>query len=318
MNPLHIMNHMVGDLAALNLNQLVALEALLTERNVRRAAERMGVTQSAMSHTLRALRELLGDPLLVRVGNAMVPTEHAQQITGSLRRGLAELETVVRGRAAFDPATVRDEFTLAVQDGVAAFLLPRLYRVLHADAPHARLRVAPFDAARLNEQLALGELDAAIAPPMPGLEGLLTETVLSSGFRALVRKKHPRIRKRLSLAAYCETPHALVTISGEGGGPVDAALEQLGRSRRVGVRVPYLFALPELLATTDLIATVPTPVAHLLSQRWPLRAMPVPVPMPGGSMLLCFHERSAADRAACFFRDRVRRATAELAAQPTP
>ena len=103
-------------LSTLNLNQLVALDALIVERHVGRAAQRMGVTQSAMSHTLRGLRTLLDDPLLVRVGNEMLPTPFAQQAAPRLRAGLGELEAVVSGRAAFDPSETSDTFTVALQD----------------------------------------------------------------------------------------------------------------------------------------------------------------------------------------------------------
>ena len=308
------MTWMLTDLAALNLNQLVALEAPLTECNVRRAATRMGVTQSAMSHTLRGLRELLGDPLLVRVGNTMVPTPHAEQITGSLRRGLTELESVVRGRAAFDPGQVRDEFTLACHDGIAGSFTAPLYRGLRAHAPHARLRIAPFDAQALGEQMLVGDVDTAIVPTELEFDGLVYEPGASTAHVAVMSKRHPRVRKRLSLAAYCETPHAMVTITGQGPGLVDQLLAPLGRTRTVAVRVPYLYALPELLASSVLIATLPIPVAAILCARWPLKALPLPVSNPRLPVLLCWHERTAADPAAQFFRERVREASAEAAA----
>lgn len=303
------------ELAGLNLNHLVALDALLAERNVRLAALRMGVTQSAMSHTLRALRELLGDPLLVRIGNAMVPTEHAEQLAGSLRRGLDELETVVRGRAAFSPGSIRDEFTLATHDGIGTPLVAPLLRALHAHAPHARLKVTPVEAARLHGQLATGEVDAALVPPLLNLGGLHTEPMLPSTLVALVRKGHPRIRKRLTLGAFCDTPHALYTLGSDGPGVIDRLLEPLGRTRHVAVKVPYLFALPELIATTDLIAAVAEPVAQSLCDSRPLRTLPLPFEVPPIPMMLCWHERFEADAAARFFREQVRTAARDLEAQ---
>ncbi len=306
---------MALQLASLNLNQLVALDALLGERNVRKAAVRMGVTQSAMSHTLRALRELLGDPLLVRVGNQMVPTQYAEQIAVNLRRGLSELESVVRGRAAFSPESISDEFTLSTHDGVLAYLAPVLYRLLAEQAPRARLRIAALDVRGLRQQLLDGEVDVALVAPLLDLTGLQTEPVMGSGFCGVVRQDHPRIAHELTLDLYCEVPHVMQTITGTGRSFIDDILAQQGREREVTVKVPYMYALPDLLTHSDLIATMPIAAARYFCDKWPLKILELPFHIPAGNMVLCWHERFAADPAAQFFVNVVREATRVVQAQ---
>ncbi len=295
-------------LASLNLNQLVALDALLAERHVGRAAVRMGVTQSAMSHTLRSLRELMNDPLLVRVGNHMELTPFAEEAQGRLRRGLADLESVINGRAAFEPATITDTFTLATNDGIASSLAAPLFRALQARAPRARLRIQLVDPNRPLQQLADG-VDVAILPPFARLEGLHTEALDPASHEVVCRRDHPVIKKRLTLAQYCRMPHAMLSLDGEGPGLVDHLLRQHDRERQVTVRVPYIVALAEILAVSDLVATLPTPIAQLFCGLWPLKRLPLPIPLDPLPVYLCWHPRLEADPAHLFFREVVRVAT---------
>lgn len=296
-------------LAGLNLNHLVALDALLQERHVSRAAARMGVTQSAMSHTLRSLRELLADPLLVRVGNDMVLTPFAEQAHAKLRSGLDDLEAVVSGRAAFDPSTTADTFTVAAHDGTAAVISAPLCREMTSRAPQATLRIQTIDEHRIPEQLASGQVDVLLTPPMFPLEGLSVEELPKAGMSVVCRVRHPGVGKRLTLNRYCTIPHVMGSTSGEGPSFVDHLLAQLGKSRRVRVRTPYMLSLAEIVSSTDHLATLPTLMAEFLCAIWPLEMHPIPFEVAAGSMLLCWHPRFEADPAHVFFRDLVRHAT---------
>lgn len=192
-------------LAAVNLNHLVALDALLAERSVGRAAARLGITQSAMSHTLRSLRELTGDPLLVRTRNAMMLTPFAEQAKGRLQRGLSDLESVVSGRAAFDPSTIGDMFTLATHDGVAAMLAAPLRAELKRRAPSAKLRIQPAESSALTSSLESGDVDVLALPPVLDLDGLEHEQMPDSpklrSFSREVRSARQDLDPRCRVAA---------------------------------------------------------------------------------------------------------------------
>lgn len=294
-------------LGAHNVNHLVALDALLEERHVGRAAARMGVTQSAMSHTLRSLREMLGDPLLVRMGNDMVLTPHAESLRTRLRRGLQDLDAVVSGRAAFDPATISDTFTVAVHDGPAAALAAPLYTALRTAAPGARLRIQPLLPDRLATELAEGAVDVAVAPGFMIPQGVPRTSTAGVRTRVVCHVDHPVIRTRVSLAQYCKIGHATLTVSGEGPSFIDHLLAEHGRTREVFARVHYVLSLAEILSNSDLIASVPTPIAQFLCDLWPLKHVPCPLPIPPLPLELCWHPRYQAEPSHAFFLGLVQR-----------
>jgi DNA-binding transcriptional LysR family regulator len=293
-------------LAGLNLNHLVALEVLLNEAHVGRAAAAMGVTQSAMSHTLRSLRELLDDPLLVRQGNRMVMTPFAEQARGRLQRGLSELEAVVSGRAAFDPTTITDTFTLGSQDGPAAGFAGPLWAALQRQAPKAQFRIQPIEPDAILEQLGHGGVDVAFVSPLVSLEGLSFTPLAGTAYAVACRQGHPHfVDKRMTLAAYCKVEHAVLSITGEGPSFVDHLLAKKGRERRVRVRVPYLMALAEVVATSDLVTALPEVVVDFLCELWPLEKKRFPLPLDPLPGFLAWHPRYDADPARTFFRELV-------------
>jgi DNA-binding transcriptional LysR family regulator len=295
------------DLAGLNLNLLVALEALLAERHVGRAARRVGVTQSAMSHTLRQLRELMDDPILVRAGNDMLPTSRAEEVQPRLQRGLADLKAVVSGRAAFDPSSITDTFTVAAHDGVAAVFTSLLFERLQTLAPRAGLRIATVDHDAISENLAHGRWDVALLPPLFPLDGLETTPLAASGVKVACRRDHTRIKKRLTLAAYCDTPHVMLSLTGEGSSWVDHLLASLGRTRRVALRTPYLLAMAETVSRSDLIVTLPDLAADYLGELWPLKSFPPPFEIPDlDPLLMVWHPRQQHEPSHRFFREQVR------------
>ena len=304
-------------LASFNLNHLAALDVLLAERNVGQAARMMGVTQSAMSHTLRALREALNDPLLVRVGNEMVLTAYAEAIRGQLRSGLGALESVLSGRAAFDPSTIEDEFTLALHDGLAAAIAAPLHRRLRAAAPRASLHLATVDPGTLADDLRTGSVDLALIPPLLDVSGLETEERpwMLTDVVVILRRDHPEVGARMSLDQFCSIDHASVSLGGSrAAGYLDDLLARQGRQRSLALRVAYVSALGEVLESSDLIATVPRPAAvGFFCKRWRLRYVEAPLELPRMRMLFAWHGRFDAEPAQRFFRGVVRAAGEELA-----
>lgn len=313
------MNNVLVAISTLNLNQLVALQVLLHERSVGRAARVMGVTQSAMSHSLRGLRELLGDPLLVRVGNDMVSTPYADEVLPRLRSALGELDAIVSGRAAFDPSVITDTFTLGAADGPAGIVSGHLYSELAARAPRSRLRIAPVVADNLASDLLDGTIDVALVPPLIALDGLsslsLGTSADSRGFEVVCRDDHPRVQKRLTLRTFCDLPHAMVSIHGDGPSFVDGVLAQQGRSREIVARVAHLIAVPGLLLASDMLHTNAKPAARFLCRHWPLKSFSLPFDVPAGDLLMVWHPRYDHDPASRFFRDIVQAAAQSAGAE---
>ncbi|MEZ4298625.1 MAG: LysR family transcriptional regulator [Polyangiaceae bacterium] len=298
---------MPAPLRDLNLNLLVVLDALLETRSVRRSAERLGVTQSALSHSLRQLRELLADPLFVRSGNQILPTPRAAAMAAPLHQALSALRLVVEGGGGFSPERSTRRFVLATSDAVAVSLLPSLVADLRQRAPQSELSVVPIDAGRIDAQLAAGDVDLAIGP---GREhtGTLVEALYPADFAVLSRRGHPEIGARLDLDTYCRLPHAMIAITGQGAGPVDDALAKLGRSRRVVVRIAYFLAAPPVVAQSDLLLTLPRMTAEHFAAQAPLSLHAPPLPLPEGKVSMIWHERFKADPGLAWLREQVRRA----------
>jgi DNA-binding transcriptional LysR family regulator len=310
MNAIHDADHGAPEqLAAIDLNLLVAFDALARERNVTRAAGRVGVTQSAMSHSLARLRELLGDALLVRGAAGMTLTARAQALVVPLRSALVTLGRALAEPATFEPATARRTFSLASPDLFDVLAVPRLLERVRREAPAVDLTVMTVNDRRLSERLETGELDVAIVPEVEGARseravltagGLVRRTILRDGLVCLLRGDHPALGRarrapRLSLEAYAAASHIVVSPSGAGPGPVDHALEQRGLHRRVALRIPAFYSALAISEASDLILTAPTSLARLVPAGSALVAVAPPLPLPEHGLQLMWHERFSSD-----------------------
>lgn len=303
-------------LGAINLNLLTALDALLAEGNVTRAAARTGVTQSAMSHSLQKLRDMLGDPLFVRGPSGMVPTARAAALREPVRRGLVELSRALAS-ADFDPRDARRSFTLSSGDFFTAFLLPPLLDILFREAPGIDLNVRPADVQRDVHLLEAGELDAAILVGVPERTTLRRVRLFTESFACLVREGHSEVGDSLSLETFTRLSHALISPRGSGPSYVDNALAELGLSRRIALRIPFFLAAPSIIARSDLVLTAPRRVALEFARGLPLRVMEPPLPLGSFAVHLVWHERDDAEPAHTWLRKAIVRA-AEAATQESP
>jgi len=305
--------HDVHDvLAAMDLNLVVALDALLAERHVTRAAARLGITQSAASHALSRLRDVLGDPLLVRgAGGAMVPSAMAQRLAPQLRKVLEDLASVLRGDS-FDPATARRTFRIGASDYVELVLLPQLSARLARLAPGIDLWVHTFEDWG-DAELASGKLDCVLAPPRRAARpsGMFEKVVLHESFTCVMRAGHPLAGSRLTLARYCELPHIMVAPRGTPGSFVDDALASLGRTRRVALAVPHFLVVPYIVAATDLVATLASRVAALFATTLDLAIAAPPIAIAKFAIALAWHERNHHDAAQRWLREQIAAAAAD-------
>ena len=300
-----------SSLAAFDLNLLVVLRALLTERHVTRAASRVGLSQSATSHALSRLRELYDDPLLVRSGRTLELTPRAQQLLPSLERGLSDLKAAIDGEPAFEAATARRSFTLGMADYSQALMLGPLLQALEQAAPLVDLSV--FNVPNLQEQLISGSLDLGLDSSANTPSRLLSsQRVFEDDFVCLVRHDHPTIKKRLTLERYLASRHVVVAPSGTSGSFVDTELARRGHERRVTLRVSNFLLAPVVVSETDLISTLPRRLALSLAKRYQLRVLPPPLPLPGFGLSLLWHPRHAHDPAQRWLRELVTRVSQQI------
>jgi DNA-binding transcriptional LysR family regulator len=280
------------ELANFNLNLLVALDALLGERSVTAAAKLTRVTPSAMSHSLAELRTLLDDPLLVRSGRAMVLTPRAEALGPALRKVLFDAQRLLAGGATFDPTTTVRRFVIAAPDFLATLLLPPLLAAIAREAPAITLDVVP-SARRGNAWLLeSGELDLALGAIVDHSTAIRRMDLCTEGFVCAVRKGHPRVRGKLDLKAYVETPHLVITL-GDDNAPtwIDEALEKLGKRRRVAVRVRYFMAAPLVIAESDLVLTGPSMLIRYFARLVPLQVLTPPIELPTYPEEAYWHQR---------------------------
>ncbi|WP_437733562.1 LysR family transcriptional regulator [Sorangium sp. So ce1335] len=293
------------DTSRLDLNLLVALDVLLAERNVTRAARRLNLSQPALSAQLQRLRELLGDPLLLPAQRGMTPTRRALELQAPLHEALEGVRAAIATGAAFDPATAELTVAVAASDYVQYALLMPLAFQLRREAPGVRLAWRALDSAQLAAQAERGEVDLAFMTPDIAPEHLHSRKLLEERYVVIVRRKHPRVSRSLSLDQLCALDHVVVSPRGGGfTGATDAALAALGRERRVVLSVPSFLMVPEIVARSDLAALVPERVARGREGRLQLLAPPVPV--PGFAIAMVWHHRTARHPALTWLRDRVR------------
>ncbi len=296
-------------LATFDLNLLVAFDALVRECSVTRAARRLSVSQSAMSHTLKRLRTLFEDPLLVRGRSGMLLTPRAEALVLPIRSGLVALSRAVTQPPNFDPATASCAFKVATPDLFNALAMPRLITRIRREAPGIDLGLRPVREDELAGRLETGELDLAIVPWMEGLvaensrtaPGLVRRLLFKDHFVSFARAGHPVLKcDPVSLEDFLALSHALVSPSGEGQGLVDLMLSKMGRSRRVALRVPDFQSAASLVRQSDLVLTAPASLAQVADVN--LVPFTTPLPLPTHSLNMVWHTRFTADPGHCWLR----------------
>jgi DNA-binding transcriptional LysR family regulator len=282
-------------LANIDLNLLVVFDALIAEGQATRAAERIGLTQPAVSHALNRLRALFGDPLFVRSPRGMVPTSLAQDIAPNVRSILEQVEGVLRGGRAFDPAASTRQFVLGLSDYAAFVLLPRLTARLDQVAPGVSLVVRNTSRSVGLPMLEDGtvELIAGNFPEPP--THMREELLYEEDFICAGRGDHPNLGEPLDLDRYLALRHIQVSMRGNPSGYVDAVLAERGLKRNVAVTVGHFLMAPMLVDASDLVATEPRRLFTPLAGRLPLRLFPPPIDIPLFRVVQTWHSRHDAD-----------------------
>ena len=297
----------------LDLNLLRVFDAVMTEQNLTRAASRLAMTQPAVSNAVKRLRDALGDELLIRTAHGVKPTARAESLWPAVRRALADLEEAVAPRS-FELAKAHVTFRMAMADATAGLLLPPLVRVIEKDAPGIDIRMMPLTTREPRPLLLRGDIDLAIGF-FPGVVAQLqgaTETPIrherlyTSQYVCVMRKDHPLANQELSLDAYCQANHLLVSFSGRARGLVDDALLSLNKERRILLTVNQFFTAGKVVVNSDLIMVLPHHLIEATGMTNALVAKELPFPMPDVHIDMLWHERDARSPGHQWLREQLR------------
>ncbi|KQW40121.1 LysR family transcriptional regulator [Rhizobacter sp. Root404] len=302
---------LVVNVSRVDLNLFVVLDAIYTEGGITRASERLNLTQPAISHALARLRELVDDPLFVREGHAMVPTPAAHALIGPVRRALKEIEGSLNRLKQFDPATSTRAFRIGMRHIVESATLPALAQRLRAQAPHVQIVSAHHDRDALHGALATGELDAVIDVLLPRVQHVSYQLLAGGRMVVAVRAGHPRVGDTLDLATYLEVEHVMTSSRRSGPGLEDLALQRLGHERRVAVRCQHHWTACQLVASSDLLLTMPERYAGSANAALGNRLLPFPLATPANDLYLYWHANADAEPGNRWLREQIRNCLAD-------
>lgn len=298
----------------IDLHLIRVLNTVLTERSVSRAAIRLGMYQPAVSAALKRLRELAGDPLLVRSGAGMVPTDAGLRMIEPSARILRAAEVLFSDARGFDPATATHTFSLACSDYMDPLFLPQLVAQIKNQAPLCHVDIHPLSGASdYRTRLAQGEVDIVVgnwpAPP----DDLHMARLFGDEVVCLVAKDHPAVRRGWDSANWLAAEHVAPTPTHPGAkGVIDEHLDKLGLQRNIAVRCPHFGLIPAMVAGSLLVLTTGRQYCERYTATLPVKILPCPIDFPRMMYYQLWHERTHASASAKWLRDRVKAVAAAL------
>lgn len=295
-------------LKQLDLNLLGVLDALLREQSVTRAAESLGTTQSAVSHSLGRLRTFFDDSLFVKSSQGMVATRKAELLRQPVMDIMATVRQQVLAEAGFHPARTRRAFVFAMTDVGELVFLPPLLTHLRREAPHCTVRTVQVPIEQIEGLLASGEVDLALGSIRSAPEGLYRQRLFLNTFVTIVSAQNRTIGDHLTMEQFQQTPQVVVSLEGKPGTAYDKLIEEQGLERNVFLTTPHFLVVPLLLERhPDLIATVPTELASAFAKYGTLRILKPPVDLPQFALSQHWHPRFHDDPAVSWLRALVKR-----------
>jgi DNA-binding transcriptional LysR family regulator len=299
-----------------DLNLLFAFDVLMEEKSVTKAAQRLCVSQSAMSHTLRRLRGLLDDPVLVSSLGGMRPTPRALELIDPVRQALALLDRTISPPAIFDPGVNDTCFALGSTDYVEYVILPPLIKRLAKIAPNIRIQLKRFMPDEVEECLEKGMLDLVIRLQQHCSKRLQAHKLLQEMPVVLVRVNHPDVGDFMTPDLYCTLRHVVID-SFEMSSRVQQIWQDHGIERTVALRSPNFLSAPLILAESDMIATLPLKIARMFTRGGRLKIVPFPLLVSEFNLEMVWHTLLEKDPSQCWFREQVIAVAAELEAGGT-
>jgi DNA-binding transcriptional LysR family regulator len=273
-----------------DLNLLVTLEALLIEQNVTRAAQRLHLSQPAVSAQLRRLRALFNDPLLIPLHRGMAPTSKALELLEPLRRSLDQLRSTVSEHNRFEAEATALDVNIACTDYVQVALAQPFVLMLRQRFPRVRVALHHLDPHRVDTELAKGEIDLALMTPGEEQRHLRSRHLFDERYVLIGRRGHPVLRPGISVAQFCTLEHVIVSLDGGTfATPLDIGLAALGHQRKVVLSASSFLFVPGIVAQSDLVALVPARLVRDVAVM--LDIVDCAFPVPGFSVSMLWHER---------------------------
>jgi DNA-binding transcriptional LysR family regulator len=295
----------------IDLNLLRVLDALLDTGSVVGAAARLHLSPPAVSRSLSRLRRVLDDPLFVRAGRELVPTELAKSLRGPTQAALGEALKILRPSMSSDPIDLKRRFAIRADDSIIAVLAIPLMEQVQTAAPGADIDFLRDDPNYIT-QFRHGEIDFRIGVHVEEHHDTRSEVLLTDRFVAIVHKDHSLAGRRLTNRRFVEAHHVTVSPVGKRTGPIDAALAELGMNRQHITTVTSFVVAAHLVATTDLVGTVPRTIAKTMARALPIVSLEIPLSLPTFDVCLTWHDRHSDDPAHQWMRGQIVDAVRDL------
>lgn len=295
------------NLAAIDLNLLVAFEALLEHQSVTKAAEQLQIGQPAMSAALSRLRILFDDELFVRLGRQMQPTLKAQAIAPGILAALQQIRQTVTVSQTFEPSVSDRTFTIGSSDYTSFVLMPPLLKFSLQNAPSINVQMIEFEKDRVGDLLEQGEIDVALGVFPDPPRQTQWEPIFEERFVGIARQGHPAVQQgTMSLEAFAQFPHALTTLRRDTAGAIDRALNEQNLKRRVAFTTPHMMVLPFAIASSDLVGALPRRIALRLATICNLTIFELPVKTKPWTVSMLWSTLSDQDEANHWLRNTIK------------
>jgi len=286
---------------------LFVFMALYEERNVSRAAERLGLSQPALSHALKRLRDEFDDDLFVRAGKGVTPTKQSMELLPRFKHAAAALEELYQRDKDVDLSRVEARIVIATTDFFESLLLPKFLPIIQEQAPKVQLVTRMTNGQLPKHEMERGDIDLAIAGFFGELpEGFYQQKLLDEEYVCIARRKHPRLKDGMTKEAFLELSHILVSPQGDLDGAVDKALRKLKLQRRIVAGVSNFHVPASLVASTDCIATLPARMAASCVKLFDLEVYPPPIAVPGFTIVQTWHARNHRDPVQAWVRKTIK------------
>ncbi|MCU7373462.1 LysR family transcriptional regulator [Paucibacter sp. O1-1] len=297
-----------------DLNLLPVFLALMEERSVTRAAERLGITQPALSNALTRLRALLLDPLFTRERYGMQPTPKALELAPVIAAALVSLDVVILGQQEFDPAKAKLLLTIAPNSYVEFVLVPAIVARLRERAPGVSLRLTPYGADLAETGVISGSTALVLGRITDPPDNLVVQDLMDDGLSCIVRADHPQVDQKISRKQYEQLRHVNMLPPGRLRVGLFQALERQGLRREVAVSVTHFLAIPEVIAVTDYCATLPNLICRRLVHDARLKILPTPADLGRFPVQMAWHVRYRQDAAHRWLRALIAEVASEVGA----
>lgn len=296
-----------------DLNLLLILKELILEKNTVKVGQKMGLSQPAVSHSLKRLREMFNDPLMVRASKGLVPTRRALELEGPINNFLKTAQSLLSEAEQFDPLKSKITFRIATTDYMEQLILPSLLAIIEKEAPGCMVITRPTHGSLPKTELEEGAIDLAIAGFYGELpENFYKQNILVDDFVCVAKKNHELFKGQMTLKKYASAQHVLISMDGDMKSRAQVILKKNGLEQKFTAGVAGFTSTGWILTTTNLLLTCPRKLAVLFKRHLPVEIKELPFELEKISIIQVWHERHHHDEAHAWFRAAVKKVCSEL------